>query len=236
MNILSGKWRWFKIGLLLVLLLLVGYFGPIWLDKRAQWQAFLELEQEQLAIVTADGFIEREFGMDPSNRVRIAPVSSYARYTGDYADRIYDEGAVRAFLAYAPEPKFDDFTLTYSQGLGSASIFAYPVSWCGDRYCEFNADLIAELGDYRSPPSEVAYYSSDIEKSGYKYFFSYALRISSGGKVSQLNVSIGSEPRNFLDRFWAEILQIPSGYSIKTIYRVDYVTGWSYFRKDMQDG
>jgi len=236
MNILSGKWRWFKIGLLLVLLLLVGYFGPIWLDKRAQWQVFLELEQEQLAIVTADGFIEREFGMDPSNRVRIAPVSSYARYTGDYADRIYDEGAVRAFLSHAPEPKFDDFTLTYSQGLGSASIFAYPVSWCGDRYCEFNAELTRNLGDYRFEGMPQISRSFSIEKDDYIFEVWYSIEATKDENVRLLNISIGSEPRNLLDRFWAEILQIPSGYSIETIYRVDYVTGWSYFRKDMQDG
>ncbi len=217
-------------------LALGAYIALIMLDKRAQWQAFLELEQEQLEIVSADGFIEREFGVDSSNRLRTASVSSYARYTSDYADRIYDEGAVRAFLAHAPEPKFDAFILIFSQGLGSGRRYGYPVSWCGDRYCEFDSDLIAELVDYRFPSSEMVYHSFDIEKGGYKFFVSYALQISSDEKVDSFYVNIGSEPRNLLDRFWAEILQIPSRYSIKVIYRVDYVTGWTYLRENMQDG
>jgi len=227
------NWHKFKIGLLVLTSVLVVYIALIVLDKRAQWKAFLELEQEQLAIVTAEGFVEREFGVDSRNRAKIVSVSGYARYTSDYTNRIYGESAIRAFLAFAPKPKFDDFTLVYSAGLGSGQRFGYPVSLCGDGYCDFDPDLIIELGDYRGAPYDRIFHSSNIERSGYKFSIYYYLSSFSNENLSSHNIRIGSEPRNFLDELWAEILQIPSGYSFNTIYRVDYVTGWDYLREEI---
>ena len=235
MNLIRGKWRWLKVGLLVGLVLLLGYIGEITLDKRAQWKAFLELEQEQLATVTADGFVEREFGVDSAIRVEIASVSSYSRYFHEYVSRISGIEAVKAFLAHAPEPKVDNFTLTYSQAFGREQNLGHPVSWCGDRYCDFNSDLVLTFRDDPFPRLNSIYHPSQIEKSGYKFVLSYTLHISSDEKVYLLDISIGSEPRNVWDEIWARILQIPSGYSFEDIYRVDYVTEWAFFREDMQD-
>ncbi len=226
----------FKIGLLISGLALSAYGAQLWLDKRAQWAAFLELEQEQLAIVTADGFIEREFGVGSNRRSSVTHVSSYSRYLNGHVADINEVEAIKAFLMFAPEPVFKDFTLAFLSSDGKYTQLGYPVSWCEDSYCPFDSDLIRRVSVGGPSNAASVYHKYETERRGYKFELHYILNREENGNIYSLNVSVGSEPRNILDEILAALNQTRSGYRFRPIYHVDYVTGWAYYREEWYSG
>ena len=234
--------RRIKIGLLVLGLVLTAYVVYLWLDKRAQWAAFLQLEQEQLAIVTADGFIEREFGVDTNYRVQVLAVDTYLEFLSDAIqgrEDIERDGieAVQSFLDNAPEPVIKGFTLVFSDKKEMERYtLAYPVSWCEVAYCDFNLSLIEKLEARPFPISQSTLHSNSAQINDYKFVINYNLTSSSDGSVWGFTVSIGSEPRNFWDNVMAALIQSQSGYSFKIIYYVDFVTGWEFYRGELQSG
>ncbi|MBL4766560.1 MAG: hypothetical protein JKY94_02410 [Rhodobacteraceae bacterium] len=218
------------------------------LEKGVQYLVFLYIEKQQLKIVTADDFIMTEFGVDPDDRAKSVAISYYSRFipnpTRALSKDINTSIAVAGFLETAPKPVSGDFLLYYLKPgrSGSGTVFLeYPVELCGQRYCEFDPNkgrLRDGVGKQDLSRYSVLRHEKIIGKFGFDFRIFYMLSVENDTQPKILNVFVGNEQRNALDRFLGKLGQTdpPYYWANRQIYERDFVTGWSFQRGDFGDG
>lgn len=208
--------------------------------KHYQWQAFYKLEEEVLAEVTSNDFLERVLGIGPEYS-RADAIELFG-----FGDKVPIKWptptALFAFIENIrpqSEQEFDVVTPLGGEFVGDPDLpvkyYKYRVTVCGDRFCPFEKSKLQLVRpDGESPAWKTEAIGDTFIRSvdGFDFQVGWGASIRSEQKLVSLAAAISIEAVSWIDRVSGQLTQksAPNYWRGFRVYKKNYVMDWEAFR------